>query len=110
MADVRSREVSTRVAANVRTLRRHRRWSVAELVKRLAQVGYVSSQSVLAARESNPSRQSRVTADELVALSVVLEVSLADLVSEQIEVCERCRGIPPAGFACLVCGASGTGV
>lgn len=96
-------DLSNRVAANLRRLRKMRRWSAQELADRMEAAGCPVSRQVIANRESNHV-VSRISVDELFAFAAVFERSVMDLIEEEIQ-CARCGGSPPTGFGCLDCEA-----
>jgi transcriptional regulator with XRE-family HTH domain len=91
------------VVANVRALRAQRRWSTADLAKRLPDaVGL--SRSTLANLETD--RRDDVSVDELAGLAEAF--GYPDpwaLTLPIVPPCPRCAGDPPHGFSCQLCGA-----
>ncbi len=95
-----------RVVANVRVLRRRRRWSAQRLAEEMWSHGHHMTRAIIANREGG--RTGGVTVDDLVGFAKVFGVEPADLLAEQPPVaCDRCLDAPPAGFTCNQCGAVG---
>jgi hypothetical protein len=76
------------VAVNIRTLRRRNGWTQAELGELM---GWPNASTVCAA--------------EVRQLAAIFGVSSGQLTAQ----CANCNGQPPAGFACLACGAADHG-
>ena len=92
------REQAAIVGANIRTLRQGRGWRqsyVGELM------GWTSNSTVCAAEGRRGGRQRSFTHDEVRQLAGIFGVKQWQLTTR----CANCAGHPPAGFACLTCGA-----
>ena len=90
-------------AADIRALRQRRGWSQAELGELM---GWPSPSTVCAAEGRRDGRQRGFTAAEIERLAAIFGISAWRLTAR----CATCGGCPPAGFACLACGATpGTG-
>jgi hypothetical protein len=85
--------------ANIRTLRQREGWSQAKLG---ALMGWPSTSTVCAAEGHRNDRQRRFTSGEVKQLAALFGVSPQQLTTR----CATCDGHPPAGFACLACGAA----
>lgn len=94
--------LSVQVAANVKAMRKARGMSQHDLAAALAEVGCAVGRYVLANWETG--RRLVITVDELAALAVVFAVEPWSLTELHV-VCLNCKGSPPEGFACRVCGA-----
>lgn len=90
------------VGANIRVLRQRRGWSQAKLGELM---GWPTPSTVCAAEGRRGGRQRGFTTDEVRRLGVIFGVPPGKLTT----VCANCDGYPPAGFACLICGATYTG-
>ena len=90
-------EQSTVVGANIRALRLRKGWTQAKLGELM---GWPTTSTVCAAEGRRDGRQRGFTAEEVERLAAIFGVSVTahDAVREL-------RGHPPAGFACLTCGA-----
>jgi transcriptional regulator with XRE-family HTH domain len=86
------------VGANIRALRQRRGWSQARLGELM---GWPSTSTVCAAEGHRSDRQRGFTAGEIEQLAAIFDVSPGRLTTR----CANCDGNPPAGFACLTCGA-----
>ncbi len=87
------------VGANIRALRQRKGWTqpkVGELM------GWLAPSSVCAAEGHRSDRQRGFTTEEVEQLAAIFGVSPAQLMTR----CATCGGHPPAGFACLACGAT----
>jgi transcriptional regulator with XRE-family HTH domain len=94
---------TARVVANVRVLRKRRRWSAQRLVDEIALHGHVMSRATVANRETG--RTGGVTVDDLVGFARAFGVEPAVLLAEQPPVaCQKCMDAPPSGFTCNACG------
>jgi transcriptional regulator with XRE-family HTH domain len=86
--------------ANLRTLRRRKGWSQARLAELM---GWQNASTVCAAEGHRDDRgQRRFTAEEIKQLAAIFGISPRHLTTR----CATCDGHPPAGFACLACGAA----
>lgn len=90
------------VRRNVRRLREEHRWSYRDVEERLARAGRVIPALALSAVDAG---QRHVDVDDLVALAVVFDVDVDDLLRPPIT-CQTCHGAPPAGFMCMECETS----
>lgn len=86
------------IGANIRVLRLRNGWTQAELGRLM---GWPSMSTVCAAEGRRQGRQRGFSAGEVARLAAVFGVPAWRLA----ERCACCRGCPPAGFACLSCGA-----
>jgi hypothetical protein len=102
LADVIPERQSTTVGVNIRTLRRRRGWSQATLGDLM---GWQSSSTVCAAEGHRDGRQRGFTVAEVKQLADIFGVRPSQLTTR----CANCEGHPPAGFACLACGAALSG-
>jgi transcriptional regulator with XRE-family HTH domain len=85
------------VSANVRALRRARRWTQAELADR---IGLGWSKDTAGQAENGR----RVwTANEIAVAAEVFGVTPGSLFEAN---CDQCHGAPPPGFTCNACGAA----
>jgi transcriptional regulator with XRE-family HTH domain len=89
------------VAANLQRLRKVRGLTIYSLSEALATVDRPITPSGIAKIER---LERHVTVDDLVALSVTLNVAPQRLL-EPATGCVTCSGAPPVGFACKECGA-----
>ena len=89
------------IGANIRVLRRGKGWTQGMLGELM---GWPSPSTVCAAEGRRYGRQRRFTADEVERLAAIFGVTALALKTR----CANCGGQPPAGFACLACGAPKT--
>lgn len=97
------------ISRNVRRLRRAKGWTQAEAAERMAALtGFRTSTASWSAGERAPetNRAKSWSANEVAALAELFEVPVGDLF-EAHPPCRACDDKPPAGFACLTCGAGG---
>ena len=87
------------IGANVRALRLSRGWSQQTLGELM---GWATPSTVCAVEGHRGDRQRGFTVDELVRLATIFGVPVWRLATQ----CVTCGGCPPAGFACLSCGAA----
>ena len=87
-----------RSAANIRVLRQRNGWTQARLGELM---GWPSTSTVCAAEGHRGGRQRRFASWEIEQLAVIFGVPAWQLVTR----CATCGGRPPAGYACLACGA-----
>ncbi len=98
-----TKEQSAVIGANIRALRQRRGWTQPTLGNLM---GWPSASTVCAAEGHRNHRQRHFTTTEAEQLAAIFGVSSAQLMTR----CATCGGQPPAGFACLACGATpGTG-
>jgi transcriptional regulator with XRE-family HTH domain len=91
------------IGANIRALRQRNGWTQARLGELM---GWPSTSTVCAAEGHRSDRQRGFTTRELTRLAAIFGIPPAQLTTR----CATCGGHPPAGFACLACGATpGTG-
>ena len=90
------------VRRNIRRLREERRWSYRDVEERLARAGRAIPTLAQSAIDTG---QRHVDVDDLVALAVVFDVDVGDLLRPPVA-CETCHGAPPAGFMCMECETS----
>ena len=87
--------------ANIRVLRRGKGWTQGQLGELM---GWPSPSTVCAAEGRRYGRQRHFTTDEVEQLAAIFGVTALALTTR----CANCGGQPPAGFACLTCGAQAT--
>jgi hypothetical protein len=87
------------VGANIRTLRQRRGWTQHKLGELM---GWQSASTMCAAEGHRNRRQRSFTTEEVERLAAIFGVSPSQLMTR----CANCGGHPPAGFACLACGAT----
>jgi Helix-turn-helix domain len=87
------------VGANIRALRLRSGLSQVKLGELM---GWPSASTVCAAEGHRNDQQRGFTTEEVEQLAVIFGVSPSQL----IMLCANCGGHPPAGFACLACGAT----
>jgi len=87
------------IGANIRALRLSRGWTQQTLGELM---GWAEASTVCAAEGHRGDRQRGFTVDELVRLATIFGVPVWRLMTW----CVHCGGHPPAGFACLSCGAA----
>jgi len=92
------RDQAAVVGANIRILRQQHGWNQAKLGELM---GWPSNSTVCAAEGRRIGRQRGFTAGEVELLAAIFGLSLSQLTTR----CANCGGHPPAGFACLTCGA-----
>jgi transcriptional regulator with XRE-family HTH domain len=97
-AEVIPREQAAIVGANIRTLRQGKGWTQVKVGELM---GWISNSTVCAAEGHRDGRQRGFTADEVTRLAGIFGVETWQLTTR----CANCEGHPPAGFACLACGA-----
>jgi serine/threonine-protein kinase RsbW len=95
-------EQSAVVGANIRALRQRQGWTQAKLGELM---GWPSTSTVCAAEGHRNHRQRSFTTEEVQQLAAIFGVSPSQLMLQ----CANCGGHPPAGFACLACGATPDG-
>jgi Helix-turn-helix domain len=91
-------EQSAVAGANIRALRQRKGWTQAELGELM---GWPTTATVCAAEGHRDGRQRGFTGEEVKRLAGIFGVSAWQLTTG----CANCDGHPPAGFACLTCGA-----
>jgi hypothetical protein len=87
------------VGANIRALRQRNGWTQARLGELM---GWPTTATVCAAEGHRNHRQRGFTAGEVRQLAAIFGISPSQLTTR----CANCDGQPPAGFACLACGAT----
>ena len=87
------------VGANIRALRQRNGWTQARLGELM---GWPTAATVCAAEGHRSDRQRGFTTGEIEQLAAIFGVSPSQLTTR----CANCDGHPPAGFACLACGAT----
>jgi hypothetical protein len=91
-------EQSAIAGANIRTLRQRKGWTQAKLGELM---GWPNASTVCAAEGHRDGRQRGFTTEEIRQLAALFGVCPSQLTMR----CVNCGGHPPAGFACLACGA-----
>jgi hypothetical protein len=92
------RDQAAVAGASIRVLRQHHGWNQATLGELM---GWPSNSTVCAAEGRRDGRQRGFTTQEVEQLAAIFGVSPSQLTTR----CANCGGHPPAGFACLYCGA-----
>ena len=92
------RDQAAVTGASIRVLRQHHGWNQAKLGELM---GWPSNSTVCAAACRRDGRQRGFTTQEVERLAAIFGVSRSQLATR----CANCGGYPPAGFACLTCGA-----
>lgn len=87
------------VGGNIRTLRQRKGWTQARLAELM---GWHSASTVCAAEGRRGGRQRGFTSREIKRLAAIFDIPPRLLTAR----CVNCGGHPPAGFACLACGAA----
>jgi hypothetical protein len=87
------------VGANIRILRQQHGWNQAKLGELM---GWPSNSTVCAAEGRRNGRQRGFTNWEIERLATIFGVFPSRITTR----CANCGGQPPAGFACLACGAN----
>jgi transcriptional regulator with XRE-family HTH domain len=87
------------IGANIRALRQRNGWTQARLGELM---GWPTTATVCAAEGHRSDRQRGFTIRELTRLAAIFGVAPSKLTTR----CANCDGHPPAGFACLACGAT----
>jgi len=90
------------IGANIRALRLRKGWSQARLGELM---GWPSNSTVCAAEGHRSERQRGFNSGEVEQLAAIFGVCPSQLMMR----CANCGGHPPAGFACLACGATPDG-
>jgi transcriptional regulator with XRE-family HTH domain len=90
------------IGANIRVLRQRNGWTQAQLGELM---GWPANSTVCAAEGRRNGRQRGFTTGEVQRLAAAFNVPVCQLTTR----CAGCQGHPPAGFACIACGAQGTG-
>jgi hypothetical protein len=93
-----TQEQSAVIGANIRALRQRQGWTQPKLSELM---GWQSTSTVCAAEGHRNHRQRTFTTGEVEHLAAIFGVSPSQLMTR----CANCGGHPPAGFACLACGA-----
>jgi hypothetical protein len=99
LVDVIPMEQSAIVGVNIRTFRQRNGWTQARLGELM---GWHSNSTVCAAEGHRNDRQRGFTTGEVERLAAIFGISPSRLTTR----CANCEGHPPAGFACLACGAT----
>lgn len=92
------KEQAVIVGRNIRALRQGRGWSQARLGELM---GWPAASTVCAAEGRRDGRQRGFSTGEVEQLAAIFGVPACRLTTR----CASCDGNPPAGFACLTCGA-----
>ncbi|MCX5522217.1 helix-turn-helix domain-containing protein [Streptomyces bobili] len=90
------------VRRNIRRLREEHRWSYRDVEERLLRAGRVIPALAQSAIDAG---QRHVDVDDLVALAMVFDVDVDDLLRPPAA-CRTCHGAPPHGFMCMECETS----
>jgi transcriptional regulator with XRE-family HTH domain len=85
--------------ANIRALRQRNGWTQARLGELM---GWPTTATVCAAEGHRSDRQRSFTTGEITRLAAIFGIPPSQLTTR----CANCDGHPPAGFACLACGAT----
>jgi hypothetical protein len=93
------KERSAIAGVNIRTLRQRQGWTQVKLGELM---GWPNASTVCAAEGHRDGRQRGFTAEEIRQLAALFGVCPSRLMMR----CVNCGGQPPAGFACLACGAT----
>ena len=102
LADMIPEGQSAIVGANIRTLRQRKGWTQSKLGELM---GWQSNSTVCAAEGHRNGRQRGFATEEVKQLADIFGVTPWQLTTR----CANCEGHPPAGFACLACGAAFSG-
>jgi transcriptional regulator with XRE-family HTH domain len=94
--------LSSVVAANIRRLRQIRGQTAEEFAAAINAAGVAWTRQTVAKIENG--RRAHVTVDDLAALAAALGIDDPWALTQQ-SACAACHGVPPAGYACLECGA-----
>lgn len=86
------------VGANVRSLRLRRGWTQRQLSELM---GWSGASTTCRVERNREGRRRGLTVEELERLAAIFGVPASQLKHR----CATCGGHPPAGFACLTCGA-----
>jgi hypothetical protein len=87
------------IGANIRALRHRNGWTQARLGELM---GWPATATVCAAEGHRSGRQRGFTTGELTRLAAIFGIPPSQLTTR----CANCGGHPPAGYACLACGAT----
>jgi hypothetical protein len=87
------------IGANLRALRNRNGWTQTRLSELM---GWASASTVCAAEGRRGGRQRGFSQAEVARLAAIFGVTPEKLTAQ----CVTCGGHPPAGFACLTCGAA----
>ncbi|MFE3484800.1 helix-turn-helix domain-containing protein [Streptomyces griseus] len=99
------------VGRNITIRRKYLGLSQAQLAAKITEAGFPISETVVHFSEigragKRPENQYRnLSVDQLMAFAAVFECSPLDLLQEA---CATCQGIPPKGFTCNECAATGS--
>lgn len=93
------KEQAAIVGANIRALRQRRGWTQPQVGELM---GWLAPSTVCAAEGHRSGRQRGFTIEEVEQLAEIFGVSPTQLMTR----CATCGSHPPAGFACLACGAT----
>ena len=99
--EVITREQAAIVGANIRTLRQGKGWTQSHVGTLM---GWASNSTVCAAEGHRGGKQRSFTTEDVQQLAGIFGVKTWQLTTQ----CANCEGCPPAGFACLTCGAHNT--
>jgi transcriptional regulator with XRE-family HTH domain len=92
-------ETAAIIGNNIRTLRQRKGWTQAQLAELM---GWPYASTACGAEGRRSGRQRRFTVKEVWRLAAIFHVSYGELTTR----CTNCNNQPPAGFACLACGAA----
>lgn len=95
------RPVTHVAITRIRTVRKQRGVTAAELAEGMTRAGYRIDRTLITSAEVG--RRQEISVDWLMAAAEVLDVPPVSLLGKPS--CEQCHDAPPAGFACTACGA-----
>jgi transcriptional regulator with XRE-family HTH domain len=99
----RTTALSAELIAKVRALRELIGLSAQDLADAMTKQGFPTTRSVISNYENG--RKESISVDFLNAAATALYTTLADLLTKPV-VCPNCKGEPPEGFTCNVCGVT----
>lgn len=88
-------------AANIRRLRKERKWSALMLAEEITRLGGNVSRGVLANLENG--RVAELGINALAVIAAALRVEPWALTEPGPLICTDCGGSPPLGFRCMTC-------
>lgn len=93
--------ISSDVIAKLRALRKIQKVSAQQLSDRMTELGHPVARTVIANLENG--RRSQVSIDHVVIAAQALGTTVDALLTEPV-CCPSCKGEPPPGFTCNICG------